>query len=96
MNITDYIPYGQGRAISRKALCQATGLDDRTVREAISKARRDVVILSAENGGYYQPTEEESKEVAKWLKQETNRAKSIFWSMKGARRWMSNGRSQMD
>ena len=96
MNIVDYIPFGQVNAISRKDLCKATGLDDRTAREAISKARRDVVILSAENGGYYQPTAEESREVAKWLKQETNRAKSIFWSMQGARRYMKNGRSQMD
>ena len=84
MNIVDYIPVGSKNAISRQNLCIATGMNDRAVREAISKARRTTCICNAQDGkGYYIP--DDLKDARDFLKQESSRAKSIFWSLKGAR-----------
>lgn len=84
MNITNYIPKGKENAITRKDLCETTGLSDRLVRELISQARRDTVIINLQNGnGYYQPTDK--AEIAQFVRQETARLKSIGWSLKAAR-----------
>ena len=50
MDITTYIPKGKENAISRKALIELTGLPDRKVRECISQARRETVIINLQNG----------------------------------------------
>lgn len=84
MNITNYIPKGKENAITRKDLCKITGLSDRNVRERISQARRETVIINLQNGnGYYQPTE--AAEIEQFVRQETARLKSIGWSLKAAR-----------
>ena len=84
MNITNYIPKGKENAITRKELCEITGLSDRLVRKRISQARREMVIINLQNGkGYYQPTE--AAEIEQFVRQETARLKSIGWSLKAAR-----------
>ena len=60
MTITDFIPYGKENAVSREYLANMTGLDDRTVRELIEKARKDVPIISLKKG-YYLPLVEEER-----------------------------------
>lgn len=56
MTITDFIPYGRENAISRQALAQLTGMDDRQVRRMIEDARCNVVIINLQDGkGYYLP-----------------------------------------
>lgn len=86
MEIIDFIPYGKEKAVSRYELTHFTGLSDRKVRRKISKARKEYVILSLENGsGYYQPTAEDYPELEKFVKREESRAKSIFASLKMAR-----------
>ena len=87
MNIINYIPKGKANAVGRKYLCSVTNLSDREVREQISRARRTTVILSCDLGGYYLPTIEESGEVTQFVNRESKRARSIFWSLKGARDW---------
>lgn len=84
MSILDLIPYGKQNAVSRSDLVKQSRLSDREVREEISQLRRETPILSF-GGGYFRPTKEEKPLVEKWIKQETARGKSIFWSMKGAR-----------
>lgn len=89
MNIIDYIPKGRENAVTRTELCKRIGLPDRTVRELISQARRETCILNAQDGnGYFRPEKEDIPAVRGWLKQETARAKSIFWSAKGARKFL--------
>ena len=41
-----------------------------------------------DGNGYYRPEKEDIPAVRGWLKQETARAKSIFWSIKGARKFL--------
>lgn len=85
-DIINYIPHGRENAVTRSQLVDMTGMHDRNVRKAISKARKEYVILSLENGsGYYQPTAEDYPELEKFVKREESRAKSIFASLKMAR-----------
>lgn len=89
MNIIDYIPYGQKNAVSRTSLRVQTGLNDRAIRELIGQARRETPILNTQNGeGYFIPLPSEMHLVERWLKQETSRAKSTFWSLKGAKNFL--------
>jgi hypothetical protein len=88
IKIVDYIPSGKENAISRQQLERVTGLSDRDVREAISLARRNTVILNLSNGkGYFQPIQgEEDDLVVKYFKQEDSRLKRIGWSLLATRR----------
>ena len=91
INIIDYIPEGVDRAISRRNLCIATGLNDRVVRELIEEARRNTIIISNTDGsGYWlypdNPTPHEKNLLNKYVKQQERRAKSIFYALKPARK----------
>lgn len=92
LDIADFIPRGKENAITRQNLCEITGLNDRAVRESISQARREIPIISLANKGYYIPTEKE--DVEQWVKQEEHRAKSIFWSMAGAKKFLKGFEKQ--
>ena len=86
IDILSYIPFGKDNAVTRGYLCRVTGLTDRDVRELICKARHNTPIINLQNGGgYFRPTEQEKRYVERWVSQEKKRAKSVFWSMKGAR-----------
>ena len=86
MKIINFIPYGKENAVSRYELTHFTGWNDRKVRRKISKARKEYVILSLENGsGYYQPTADDYPELRRTLKREESRARSVFGSIKKLR-----------
>lgn len=91
MNIADFIPVGRQNAVTREELRKLTGLNDRQIREMISQARRETPIISLDNKGYFIPSEDEKADVEKWIKQEEHRAKSIFWSMAGAKKFIKGG-----
>lgn len=85
MDIINYIPKGRNNAISRTRLRIQTGLSDRAMREEISQARRCNCIINLQNGaGYYIP--DTGEEIQRFILQETRRAKSIFWCLKGAKK----------
>lgn len=85
MKIIDYIPSGHDNAISRKQLCEATGLPDRVMRHEIERARQDYAILNAQDGsGYFRPAEGEAYLTERWLKQERSREKSVREATRGA------------
>ncbi len=88
-DLLEKIPFGKKNAISRTRLRIITGLRDRSIREEISRLRRDNAILNTQDGkGYYRPAEEDKEDVRRWVAQETSRARSIFWSMHGARQFL--------
>ena len=96
MNIINYIPKGYENAISRKELCEKTGLQDRVVRALIEEARRETIIISNNDGtGYWiypdHPTEKEKNLLNRFVKQQENRAKSIFYALYPARQMMKGG-----
>lgn len=85
--VVSLIPKGRDNAITGKQIRQLTGFSERIVRKYVSLARRDICILNDQNGmGYYKP--ETKEEVERWVNQERARAKSIFWSMRGAREYL--------
>lgn len=59
IKITDFIPKGRNNAVSMDELATRTGLDKRTVRQAVFNARRKGVVIcsstSNEQGGYFLP-----------------------------------------
>lgn len=83
--VAAHLNEGAENAVSRETLCRLTGMQDREVREVISKIRRYVPVLSFGNG-YFIPAASEKHLINRWLEQEQSRAKSIFWSMRGARK----------
>jgi len=96
MNIIEYIPKGYENAISRKTLCNKTGLNDRVVRGLIEEARRNTIIISNNDGsGYWiypdNPTEHEKNMLNRYVKQQESRAKSIFYALYPARQRMKGG-----
>lgn len=96
MNIIDYIPQGYKNAISRRSLCNLTGLSDRVIRGLIEEARRETIIISNNDGsGYWifpdDPTEQEKEMLRKFVKQQESRAKSIFYALRPARQMMKGG-----
>ena len=89
IDIVNCIPIGRDNAISRQELCIKTGLSDRKVRNMIKMARRNIVILNIQDGsGYFLPGVDDTALVRKYLKQEERRAKSIFWALKSARKYI--------
>lgn len=89
-NIEDFIPFGKENAVINEQLQVVTGLDERTVRRAISDARkRGVVILNMQDGrGYYQPTDNERTEVEMYYYQERSRAMNNLATLKATKRWL--------
>lgn len=94
MNIVDYIPVGHQNAVTRKQLCILTGLSDRKVRDLIADARREMPIINQQDSkGYYIPDTGNIIDMCalrRYVRQEEHRLKSIGWSLKAARRAVSN------
>ncbi len=85
MNIIDLIPTGKDNAITREELVNRTGFTDRIIREQISQARRDTVIINNQDGrGYYKSSD--CAEIERYIKQESKRARTIFYRLNGARK----------
>lgn len=86
MQITDYIPYGHEKAVTRETLCQLTGMNDRAVRQRIENAQRSgTVILNLQDGaGYFQS--DDIEEMHLYYRQEKSRALSMLAKQKGIRR----------
>jgi hypothetical protein len=77
MNIIDFIPIGSNNAITRARLCELTGMRDREVRERISIACNDNVIINLQDGnGYFIPDETERFLIERYYHQELSRLKA--------------------
>ncbi len=87
MDILNYIPYGKENAINRDELTKQTGQSDRINRQLIHIERRKTPIICTDKG-YYRPTEREISEVKKWIARESNRAKSTFWALRAAKKFV--------
>lgn len=91
IDILKFIPFGKENAISRTSLCTATGLNDRSMRENINRARKRAVVINLSDGsGYYRPTDDDIAEVIKFKKQEENRAKDVFSNLQPVRKFLQS------
>lgn len=93
-DILDYIPTGQENAVTRSELCRRTGLNDRTMRALLHKARGKMPILNMQDGhGYFIPDmnlESDRMLLKQFVRQEESRLTSIGWSLKPARQTLRN------
>ena len=92
MKITrEHIPIGRENAVTRRQLCELTGMNDREVRRQISQLRSvddgtELVIVSLSNGrgGYYRT--DDPILIRHYYNETMSRARSTFKSLKKARR----------
>lgn len=88
-DIAYYIPVGHENAISRQQLCIRTGLGDRQVREAV-KASQILICNLSDGNGYFIPTEEETRLVKAFKRQEGRRTLSSSKTVKKCDQWLKS------
>lgn len=74
INIIDFIPIGHENAVKYDFLKRVTGLSKRAVRNELSKARKEYIILNMQDGkGFFRPAEDEENLITKFYRQELHR-----------------------
>lgn len=89
LDILQYIiPKGKENAILRPELCRRLGLDDRTTRKWIERARNNglFVINDMDSQGYY--IAETDAEIMRQYKADKGRALSLLKRLKHSRRYL--------
>lgn len=86
--VLNFIGYGKEEAITRKNLCNKTGLTDRKVREYIEELRNDgyFIVNDSDGIGYYCCNDIER--ILKYYWAEWRRAISILTRLKKMRAWL--------
>lgn len=82
---------GEENAIHLIDLIKLTGLGNRELRKYIELLRRDGIVIISNKNGYFRPLRDE--ETKQYIKQETRRAKSIFYTLKAARNWLNKNKT---
>ena len=77
---------GEQNAIHLKEIIKLTKISNRLVRKYIEDLRRSGAVIIANDNGYFFPGTD--AEIKKYIKQEESRAKSIFFTLKSARRYL--------
>ena len=94
ITILDYIPYGQEKAVKRGELIKRTGMNDRSVREAIERAQLggEIIINLQDGNGYFRPIlPEEHSLLTKWYSAEKGRHYSSGQKLANVERYFENG-----
>ena len=85
--ILSLIGAGEENAIHLSDLMRITGIGNREIRKCIETLRRNGAVIISNKNGYFKPLR--SYEDDRYVRQETGRAKSIFYTLKAARKWQS-------
>ena len=94
--ILNSIQKGRENAITSRELQTICGCSERVLRDTIRQMRLEgTVVLSTTSGkgGYYLPAD--STEAQRYLRQEEQRARSIFAGLKAARREAAKSDNQL-
>lgn len=84
-SILNNIGSGEENAIHLCELRTKTNLPDRELRKCIEDLRRSGTVIISSPKGYFRP--KSRSEVEKYIRQETHRAKSVFYTLKAARKY---------
>jgi len=76
MDIIEYIPMGRNNPRTREELVALTGMEDRAVREAISRAKREYPIVNV-GKGYYIAVDPDDPNLEEYIRKETHRMREI-------------------
>lgn len=82
--ILGLISTGENNAIHLCELVSLTKMKNREVRKCIEQLKRNGEVIVSSVNGYFKP--ETVTELKKYINQETHRAKSIFYTLKSARK----------
>lgn len=82
-SILNNIGSGEENAIHLNDLRIKTDLQDRELRKCIEDLRRSGTVIISSPKGYFKP--KNRSDVERYIRQETHRAKSIFFTLKYAR-----------
>jgi len=82
--IISLIVVGKKNALHLKELIKYTGINNRDLRRYIEELRRNGAVIISNNKGYYFP--DNDIEIKRYIKQEESRAKSIFYTLRSAKR----------
>ena len=92
--VLQHLHKGKENAVKHDVLMSLTGLNDRRLRQALEQARYDFCICNNQDGkGYYLP--KNKREAKAYLKQEVNRANSIYKRLKGTRDFLNITEGQL-
>lgn len=83
--ILTLIGVGEENAVHLSDLMRITGIGNREIRKCIETLRRNGAVIISNKNGYFKPLR--PYEVDRYVRQETGRAKSIFYTIKAARKW---------
>lgn len=81
IDISDYIPTGRNRTITRKELKKTTGLSDRLIRKMISESDKPIINIG---DGYFIPDITDELDVdllRKYIAMENNRIQNLQTKM---------------
>ena len=85
--ILSLIGEGKENGTSLRALCSLSCLPEREIRHLIEHMRRVGVPVLSGMSGYYFP--ETSEEIREYIRKEEKRARSIFYTLRGAKQALS-------
>ena len=83
-SILNMLGAGKENAVHLKAIMKNTELKNREARKCIEHLRRSGTVIISNKNGYFIP--ETPEELQKYINQETHRAKSVFYTLKNARK----------
>ena len=86
--ILQLIGIGEENAIHLCELIKHTKLHNRELRKCIEQLRRSGFVIISNPSGYFKPGT--PAELERYIKQETHRAKSIFYTLKNARQMIKH------
>lgn len=90
INIIDFIPTGMANAVSQGELSAITGLDKRTIRQAILNARKSGAVICSncidKFSGYYIPANK--YEAMAYLKQQQSRLNNGYIALQSVQRFV--------
>lgn len=81
---------GKDNYTSTEYLEHITGLSKRDVRRVVEDLRRHGAVIISDNSGYYLP--ENADELARFVRKEEKRAKSVLYTLKSARQLLKKWR----
>ena len=93
--LSNLIPYGKDKAVSRERLASLMGMNDRTVRNNIKNLRLsgEIICSDTSHRGYWKPTKR--SEVEEFIEQMNSYGKQCFNAAKTAREYMENHEDQL-
>lgn len=82
--LLDAVPLGEDNAVTAAELCTRFNMRGRELRAAFETLRRRGAVICSCEHGLFRP--ETAAELESYIKRESKRARSVFFSLKSARK----------